>query len=56
MSSGCAAIAFPSSAPSNIARFAPSPDGGISRLPEYDDCEQFLAGIDLILAGIKAVR
>lgn len=29
MSSGWAAIALPGSAPSNIARFAPSPDGGI---------------------------
>jgi UDP-N-acetylmuramoyl-tripeptide--D-alanyl-D-alanine ligase len=29
MSPGCAAIACPSSAPSNIARFAPSPAGGI---------------------------
>jgi AcrR family transcriptional regulator len=27
-----------------------------TQLREHDDCEQFLAGIDLILAGITAVR
>ena len=27
-----------------------------TQLPEHDDREQFLAGIDLILAGIGAVR
>jgi hypothetical protein len=27
-----------------------------AQLPEHDDREQFLAGIDLILAGISAVR
>jgi hypothetical protein len=27
-----------------------------AQLPEHDDGEQFLAGIDLILAGITTVR
>jgi len=27
-----------------------------AQLPEHDDREQFLAGIDLILAGIGTVR
>jgi hypothetical protein len=27
-----------------------------AQLPEHDDREQFLAGIDLILAGMETVR
>jgi hypothetical protein len=27
-----------------------------TQLPEHDDREQFLAGIDLILAGITTIR